>query len=157
MKKRIPITISIILILSICLAGCNGFNLFPEVGSEEEKKLQEHIEKIENRIYVTVYSSIEVFKNETPQPNITVSMSILSSSGFQGSWYKDTNDAGYVDFDPVNCNLDMGDEISATALHLPTGISRAKWLYYDIAKEKATHDNKTGYTYSWYVSIPLEI
>ena len=160
MKKRILIMIPILVILSSCLSGCDEFGILPEIGSEEEKEIQEWVEKIENRVKVTVNPTADVYDATIDEyvSNKTVCIDILCTSGARGRWCKDTRENGFISFESVTYNLDAGQEISATAsIYATYYIDKTFWLPYNIAKSNANYDNETGYTYSWNVHFPLWI
>jgi hypothetical protein len=110
---------------------------------------------------VTVTTTADVYYEiiEDYVPNKQVCVDIFATAGYRRRWCKDTNENGFVIFDPVIIDLNAGDEISVTVTSIIANeaVDRTNLLSYSVAKDEAKYTNETGYTYSWSWNVHFKL
>ena len=158
MKKN-TIILSIVLLFFInTLSGCFELSGLPDYDSHEDEEIQDWVETIENRVYVTVTTYAYLYSSKSRIDDQPVLLEITVTDGTPYSVYGYTDEYGSTEFEQKVCVLDrQGDTITVKATAVNYGDYDADSIDYDTAKSYSYYDEKNGYTYAWGLYLFLDI
>ena len=140
------------------ISGCFELAAVPDYDTQEDEGLLDWVEKIQKRVYVTVFPSVFLHSTSNlSEVNQAIQIEILPSAGNSYSNYGYTDDYGYVNFESRTYPLDEGEKITVKVTVVENNFKDSSSVDYDTAKNHAYWDEKNGYSYYWDAYFILEI